>query len=205
MSLVLLLIACSAILGFGIFVALGRTRLPVLSITFRDVESSQVWSRLAQQTPSLVLVPTIDIASRLRTIREVSRYHRLNPPHVFVCIGAPEEDIPDKQVNVWPSETESGPLLYVVSGCRTTVLVFACISSGLKATAVYVSMPDHDFGAPVFHFVRFLMGIPTESVYDLEWLLRRNTSEQTPTRVYFWRAAGKRTKHFPGLSTGTQP
>lgn len=83
--------------------------------------------------------------------------------------------------------------------------MFACISSGIKATAVYVSMPDRDFAPPVFHFVRFLMGIPTENVYDLEWLLRRNTREQTPTRVYCWRAAGKQTKHFPGLSNGMQP
>jgi hypothetical protein len=70
---------------------------------------------------------------------------------------------------------------------------------------VYVSMPDRYFVPTIFrHFLRFLAGIPTESPYELEWLLRGIKSEQTSARVYLWRAACKRTKHFHASSIGPE-
>ena len=164
--------ALPAIVGLGVFAALRRTRLPVLRINFRHVESGRIWSRLALQRP-----------------REIGRYQRLNPPRDLVCIGAAERGIPAAQVSVRDSETEPGRLLYVVSSC-----MFACMSSWIQATAVYARMRDRVFPPTSFHhFGRFLPGVPTESLTSLHRLLRRIKNQQTPAPVYLWCDASNRT------------
>jgi hypothetical protein len=120
---------------------------------------------------------------RSKTINNVVRHHRLPEPYALLYVM--ESSGSREAVDVWMIETSPGCLITAAS-CATSSTVIAFVASSIEARSLYLNVPPMPPRyTPFVAFLRFLLGLPVDSRYELMWLFGTRGSHSRMT-LHFW-------------------
>jgi hypothetical protein len=155
-----------------------------MRLRFTDSRSEELWAGV-RASASLIVVPALAADIRSNTINTVVRHHRLSEPHAFLYVT--ESSGSREAVDVWMIETPSGCLITATSSA-TSSMVIAFVASSIEARSVYVKVPSMPPRyTPFIAFLRFLVGLPIDALYELRWLFATRGSGSR-LMLHFWQS-----------------